>query len=141
MRQGIVWAIIAVMVWQFAGSAAFAGECSGLERDRLEELGQEAGQRLVDGYGGGQDIRVTLLECSHNRYSGRWKGEIRVEWNGAMFRSNQYAIRGELTVPADGGKASFSRRYANEAVEGLDFFGQMAATVIVLGVLASDSNS
>ena len=141
MRQGIIVVIIAVLLWQGVAGVAFAGECSSLERDRMETMGEKAGRKLVGDYGGGRDIRVRVGQCFHNRYSEQWKADIRVEWNGAFFRSNHYELAGELRVADRSGESEFSRTSANDALEGLEFFGEMAATAIVLGALASESDS
>jgi len=117
-----------------------ARSCTNSEYDKAEYLAEKAGKKIVDGYGGGQDIRVRLTDCNYNGYSEKFKLDIEVYWNGSLFRSNDYNVDGELSFNSDGSDSKFSRTYANPNVRDLAFLGNIAAGAILLGALGDASS-
>ena len=115
--------------------------CDRQERDRAEHYAQQAGNRLVDSFGGGQDIRVQLRSCRFNTYSKTFITEINVSWNGALFRSNNYSLFGELTMNANGGNARFAESWASQSVKDLRFWGAVSEGLIALGALGHESTN
>ena len=101
------------VVFFSVASQAYARSCDRDEYDKAEYFAEIAGKKMVKKYGGGRDIRVNMRSCNYNSYSGIYKTKIEVYWNGAIFRSNNYNIDGELQMKSDGSQAEFSETYAN----------------------------
>lgn len=132
--------IAMVMSFLFSSfSTCYARSCEKDEYDRVEYFAEIAGKKLVDKYGGGRDVRVSMNSCNYNSYSGIYKTKIEVYWNGAVFRSNNYNIDGELQMKSDGSETEFSETYANESVKDIRFIGFIAGGIIVLGAIAAEN--
>ena len=136
MKLGISLAIIL----SFSMSTqAFAGTCSRHEKDKVEYFAENAAKKIVDGFGGGRDIRVSVESCNYNSYSKKYKTQIEIYWNGAAFRNNEYNVDGQLKMKKNGSGAEFAQTFANQAVKDLVFWATLAGGAIVLADLAAES--
>jgi len=81
---------------------------------------------------------VELISCQYNSYSQKYKVAIEIRWNGLIFRTNQYLIRGILKFNLLGEKLRFSQTYANENVKDLDFFQKFGAGLIILSGMSEN---
>lgn len=138
-QRRITLGVFVAVILSFSMTApAFAGTCSRYEKDKVEYFAESAAKNIVAEFGGGRDIRVSVESCEFNSYSKKYKANIEVYWNGAVFRSNSYNVDGQLKVKKDGRGAEFSQTYANQAVKDLVFWVTVAAGTIVLADLASE---
>lgn len=133
-----IFTIVLCFIYCFS-CVSFAGSCNSDYYDRAEYFSEIAGQKLMENLGGEQDLRVKMKNCSYNTFSKKFKLNIGVYWNGSIIKSNQYNIDGELKVNYDGSGAEFAETYANQNVKDLRDFALLAGGVIVLGILASES--
>lgn len=134
MKLKIIYILLALT---FILTSAVARPCSTYEYDKAEYFSEKAAHKIVDEYGGGSDIRMTLRSCSYNSFSEKFKTKIEVYWNGSMIRSNKYNVDGELKFTSDGTLLNFSKTYENEAIKELKF---LVGGVIVFAAIASEGN-
>jgi|GEM_PF-3493053 len=123
----------------FISFAAISRTCDQYENDKAEYLSGKAGQNLVGKFGGGNNVRVEITACEYNSYTGLFKTNIGVYWDGKFFSENHYNIDGELQMNSDGSEAKFSQTYANEQVKDLEFWRGAIAGAVILGTLASEN--
>lgn len=94
------------------------------ERERLDSLAhryaKSAGRQIVTSLGGGQDIHTRVHSWTHNRVEGKLEIDMQVNFNGALWRTNDYWVRGVLTVDDNGRNPSFARRSANQRLRDLE---------------------
>ncbi|GHU13007.1 hypothetical protein AGMMS50225_22180 [Betaproteobacteria bacterium] len=114
------------------------------EQARLESLAKQyaraAGEQIMGGVGGGQDLRVQVEQWHFDKYTHEFEVKIQIYFNGMFFRSNHYNVDGILTVNESGSNAKFARSYANSKFEELESnLVWIAGGVIALGVLAEAS--
>ncbi len=133
----VIFNLLLVLTLTFFPSFSYARSCNGSEYDKAEYFSEKAGKKMVEKYGGGQNIRVNMTSCSYNSYSGKFKTKIEIYWDGSVFSSNNYNIDGELTMTSEGTKAEFSETYANSNVEDIRFWGYVIGGAIVLGTLSN----
>lgn len=111
--------------------------CTRFEQDRAEHYAQIAAQRIVSQYGGGNNISAFLESCHFNTYTNQYQTRINVSWNGTVFGSNHYRIRGDLSMNENGGNSRFEQTWNNSSVDNLRFLQGLAIGVVALGVLAA----
>ncbi len=139
MKKTTIW--LSALFLMFLSLTAMSRTCDRDEYDKAEYLSIKAGKILVNKYGGGRDIRVSMTSCEFNSYSGIFKTNIGVYWNGKIFSDNSYNIDGEITMKSDGSGVEFSQTYANEAVQDLDFWRGAFAGAVLLGTIASENGT
>lgn len=98
-------------------------------RDRLvKQYARLAGGQIMKAIGGGQDLIVTAGTWTFDEGMAEFEIPMDVSFNGALFRSNNYRVRGLLTVREDGGHPRFARLEANQN------YRDVEDTLTVLGV-------
>lgn len=131
----------AAMVAVVASTCVLAAECGSFERDKAQTFAERAGDRVVQKYLGGRDIRVALRGCEFNSYDGKFRVKVEINWNGAIVRSNSYNVDGNLTFDRDGSNSNFSQTYASESVRELSMWGAIVGGVVVLGMLGAEAGA
>lgn len=116
-------------------SNSYARECDSSELELAEYMANQAGEKIVNEYKGGQDVYVALTDCQFNSYMDIYKVAMNLSWNGAMFRMNKYQINGVLTMKSNGSDVKFLQVEANQNVKRLRFFKTLASGVQALGNL------
>ncbi len=123
-----------------ASSVAVSGDCEGIKRDKAEYLSSKTGEKLVEKFGGGSNIRVRMTSCEYNSYSDIFKTQVQIYWDGSLFSSNHYNIDGEVKMNADGSDVEFSQTYASDSVKSLSFWRGAIGGAILLGVIVASEN-
>lgn len=126
-----------LLIMSIIQTSLWAGSCSQSNYDKAEYFSEQAAQKIVGKYGGGQDIRMELRSCSYNSYSNIFKTVINIYWNGTLIRSNNYNIDGVLKFKSDGTLLDFARSYENQLVKDLNFY---IGSIIVFAAIAEGSN-
>lgn len=124
-----------------ASTGVLAAECGTFERDKAQTFSERAGERIVQKYLGGRDIRVALRGCEFNSFDGKFRVKVEINWNGAIIRSNSYNVDGNLTFDRDGANSNFSQTYASESVRELTMWGAIFGGVVFLGMLGAESGA
>lgn len=132
---------LALVAASLLPAQSLARSCNTYERDKAEYFAEKAGEKLISGYGGGQDERINIASCEYNSYSEIYKLKIEVYWNGSIFRENNYNVDGVLKLKSDGTDVDFSQTYANQNVKDLSFFKTIAIGTFALGALSAEAGS
>ncbi|EDN69673.1 secreted protein [Beggiatoa sp. PS] len=125
-----------LLCWLIAGLPviSFAQPCTDSQNDSAKYLAKEAGNKIVEQFSGGQNIRVEVSQCDYNTYSKTVTLNMKVSWNGKFFSSNHYDISGILEVKSDGA-SDFSQTNASSGVQKLEFFQNFLDGTLSLGTL------
>jgi hypothetical protein len=126
---------IAALAGILLAGHARAEPCDGERRAVGQRLMRAAAQKIVGGYGGGQDLRATMMQCDFSPSTRDYAITMQVQWNGVLIRQNRYVVRGDLRASSDGGRSDFAMTDANNNVQRLRFWKTMAAGAIKLGPL------
>jgi len=118
---------------------AIASPCDNYAKDKAAHFADIAGKKIVDGFGGGQNVRVEIYDCDYNTFSEEFDVKIGIYWNGAIISSNSYNIDGILTLTGSGAAANFAEIYASDSVDDLRTMQFMVGGAVALGEL-SDEN-
>ena len=117
-------------------TGSFARSCSDREYDKVEYFAENAAHKIVNEYGGGQYVDVSIASCRYNSYTDQFKAKIAITWRGAVFSDNKYESDGKLIVRSDGTNANYEETYANEKLRNLkETLMWIAGAVVVLGKL------
>lgn len=121
-------------------TVSFASPCSSSQRDKAYYYAEIAGGKIVDGYGGGNNVNTRLVECDYNTYSNEFRLRVDITWNGAIDQSNFYNSEGTLKLNSSGQNTNYSETYANSLLQ--DWKSTMAfwGTVFELGALAAENS-
>lgn len=85
------------------------------ERESLaRRYSRQAGQRIMDAIGGGQDLIVQHGQWTFDSATDELEIPMDVSFNGAFVRANNYRVQGLLTIRPDGTNARFARASANK---------------------------
>lgn len=126
---------ILLVIFMLYHTSLWAKPCTSDDYDKAEYYSEKAAAKIVEQYGGGQDVRMELRSCSYNKYSKTYKTIINVYWNGAVFSFNHYNVDGELKFKSDGTLISFAKSYENDAVKDLKY---LVGGLIVFAAISSD---
>ena len=123
-------------------SAAEAAREHQRQKSISKKYARSAARQIMDEVGGGKDLVVDVTEWDYDSYAHEFEITMEMSFNGAIFRNNNYAVDGVLSVKEDGSKASFARTYSNERFKKLEgrlkFAAGAAATAIILNELSKD---
>ncbi len=107
------------------------------------EAARRMGRRLMDGFGGGQDLVTDVRNWRYDPSARAFEVDMTTSFNGQFVRSNNYWVTGRLTINEDGSNARFARTSANERFRSfesnLTTLGIIGG-VVVLGMAAVESN-
>lgn len=105
----------------------------------VARLARNAGAKLVkEHYDGGQSVETFLDSWWYQPEEKQYTADVTIKWNGSVFASNKYWVKGTLKLPETGSSYRFNRSDNSETLN--DYLG-FKLGVELFDALASETSN
>lgn len=92
-------------------------QCDNYTVGKAKYMAKEFAYLMVENeFDGGTNVYAQVYNCDYNEYSGELEFDATISFNGDIFTSNYYEVRGHLTIAEDG-TCTFLKSWLNETAD------------------------
>jgi hypothetical protein len=105
----------------------------------VARLARNAGAKLVrEHYDGGQSVETFLDSWWYQPEEKQYTADVTIKWNGSVFASNKYWVKGTLKLPETGSSYRFNR---SDHSETLNDYTNLKRGIELFDALASETSN
>lgn len=119
----------------FVALSSWAQTC--IDTSRVQTLANYEGRRVAKYYDGGNNLRVRVVACDYNEYSGKYSIEMHTYWDGTLS-GKVYNVDGILEIKPDGSSARYRETYSNQNLK--DWVGFRTGMSVLGAIIENSSN-
>lgn len=134
MQNNLNKAVITVL-FGFVVLSSWARTC--MDTSRVQTLANYEGKRVAKHYDGGENLRVRVVACDYNEYSGKYLIEMHTYWDGALS-GKTYNVDGILEIKPDGSNARYRETYSNQNLK--DWVGFRTGISVLDAIMKNSSD-
>ena len=108
-------------------TTTFSAECTVEQLSDINTESASIAQALIEEqFLGGKNITQEVLGCDFNTDSQEFSADIKIRWNGVLMSWNNYELTGRMNFSNSDGEVRFTAVSANDKVQELRFWGNVA---------------